>query len=56
MTDHTPRNSLLDRLAKLNELIAGQKATLGLLELERLRVRSELVAAGHRPTVPEAPK
>ena len=47
---------LLDRLVKLDELVRQHRATLGLLELERLRVRSELAAAGHRPPAPEARK
>jgi hypothetical protein len=56
MTGLQCRGDLLDRLTKLDGLIAGQKATLALLELERLRLRSELAAAGHRLPVPETRK
>ena len=56
MSGSRPQGDLLDRLAKLNELIEGRRATLALLELERLRVRSELAAAGHRLPAPERQK
>jgi hypothetical protein len=36
------RGVLLDRLAKLDALIEGHKATLSLLELERLVLQSRL--------------
>ena len=38
--------ALVNNLAKLDELIEQHRATLSLLELERLRVRSKLAAAG----------
>lgn len=48
MTGLQCRSDLLDRLAKLDELIAGQKATLGLLERERLQLQTQLRLSGYR--------
>lgn len=44
MTPRASGSELGDRLRKLDDLIAGHKATLGLLERERLVLRSRLGA------------
>ena len=49
MTGLQCRGDLRDRLAKLDELIEGQKATLGLLERERLLLQTKLRTNGWRP-------
>ena len=47
---------LLDRLAKLDELIRQHRATLGLLERERLQLQTRLRLAGCQPPVQLDPR
>jgi hypothetical protein len=44
---------LLDKLAELSRQIEGYRATIAMLEYERLRLQTALRATGYRPPAPE---
>jgi len=52
MTGLQRRGDLLDRLAKVCELIEQYQATLGLLERERLALQIKLRTVGWKPFSP----
>jgi hypothetical protein len=49
------QREMLSKLASIAEMVEGYKATIFLLERERLQLQTQLRLSGWRPPMPEAP-
>ena len=50
------QRELLSRLAAITKMIEGGKATLSMLERERLQLQTQLRLSGYRVPMPVAPE